>query len=94
MGNVWTKIPFIAPSAKERVGYSTQKPLKLLERIIKASYPEGGLVLDPFCGCATACHNKKRPSYKGRPKAFKGYKAYPLWPSKRLLQWLQGSFPV
>ena len=41
--------------AKERTGYPTQKPLALLERIIKASCPEGGLVLDPFCGCATAC---------------------------------------
>ena len=36
-------------------GYSTQKPIALLERIIKASCPENGLVLDPFCGCATAC---------------------------------------
>ena len=41
--------------AKERVGYPTQKPLALLERIIKASSNEGDVVLDPFCGCATAC---------------------------------------
>ena len=40
---------------KERVGYPTQKPLALLERIIKASSNEGDVVLDPFCGCATAC---------------------------------------
>lgn len=40
---------------KERCGYPTQKPLALLERIIKASSNEGDLVLDPFCGCATAC---------------------------------------
>ena len=39
---------------KERLGYPTQKPLKLLQRIIKASSNEGDLVLDPFCGCATA----------------------------------------
>ena len=39
----------------ERVGYPTQKPLALLRRIIKASSNEGDLVLDPFCGCATAC---------------------------------------
>ena len=39
---------------KEKVGYPTQKPLALLERIIKASSTEGDLVLDPFCGCATA----------------------------------------
>ena len=41
--------------AKERTGYPTQKPLALLERIIKASSNEGDVVLDPFCGCATAC---------------------------------------
>ena len=39
----------------ERIGYPTQKPLALLERIIKASSNEGDVVLDPFCGCATAC---------------------------------------
>ncbi len=43
----------IAPSAKERTGYPTQKPLALLERIIKASSSEGDVVFDPFCGCAT-----------------------------------------
>ena len=41
--------------SKEHVGYPTQKPLELLERIIKASSKEGDWVLDPFCGCATAC---------------------------------------
>ena len=40
---------------KERTGYPTQKPLSLMERIIKASSNEGDLVLDPFCGCATTC---------------------------------------
>ena len=39
----------------EYVGYPTQKPLALLERIIRASSNEGDMVLDPFCGCATAC---------------------------------------
>ena len=43
------------PMAKERVGYPTQKPLALLERIIAASSNPGDVVLDPFCGCATAC---------------------------------------
>ena len=52
---VWTDIPTINSQAKERVGYPTQKPLALLERIIKASSNEGDIVLDPFCGCATAC---------------------------------------
>lgn len=50
--DVW-QIPFIAPSAKERVGYPTQKPIKLLDRIIKASSNPDDIVLDPFCGCAT-----------------------------------------
>ena len=50
--DVW-HIPFIAPSAKERLGYPTQKPEALLERVIKASSKEGDWVLDPFCGCGT-----------------------------------------
>ena len=45
----------IAPSAKERVGYPTQKPLPLLENLISCSTNPGDVVLDPFCGCATAC---------------------------------------
>ena len=50
----WVRhIPYLR--GKERVGYPTQKPLTLLERIIKASTNEGDIVLDPFCGCATAC---------------------------------------
>jgi DNA modification methylase len=53
MNAVWS-IPIIAPVAKERLGYPTQKPLALLERIIAASSNEGDVVLDPFCGCGTA----------------------------------------
>ena len=53
--NVWTDIPPINSQARERIGYPTQKPLSFLERIIKASLNEGNVVLDPFCGCATAC---------------------------------------
>ncbi len=52
--NIW-KIPMLTGSNKERTGYPTQKPLSLLHRIIKASCPENGIVLDPFCGCATTC---------------------------------------
>ena len=48
-------IDFIHPRSKERTGYPTQKPLELLERVIKASSNEGDMVLDPFCGCATTC---------------------------------------
>ncbi len=54
MRDVWN-IGIIAPVSKERTGYPTQKPLALLERIIKASSNEGDFVLDPFCGCATTC---------------------------------------
>ena len=45
----------LMPWAEETIGYPTQKPLKLLERIISASSNKGDLVLDPFCGCATTC---------------------------------------
>ena len=50
-----TDIAPIGAQARERIGYPTQKPLALLERIIRASSNEGDVVLDPFCGCATAC---------------------------------------
>lgn len=49
----WWNIQPIMPSSKERLGYPTQKPLALLERIIEASSNEGDIVFDPFCGCAT-----------------------------------------
>ncbi len=52
MNAVWS-IPIIAPVAKERLGYPTQKPEALLERIIKASSNEGDVVLDAYCGCGT-----------------------------------------
>jgi DNA modification methylase len=51
--DTWVDINAINPVAKERLGYPTQKPELLLERIIKASSNEGDLVLDPFCGCGT-----------------------------------------
>ena len=50
---LWADIPPINAMAKERLGYPTQKPEALLERIILASSNEGDLVLDPFCGCGT-----------------------------------------
>ena len=52
MGSVWD-IPYLNPVAKERLGYPTQKPLTLLETIVKASSKEGDVVLDAFCGCGT-----------------------------------------
>jgi site-specific DNA-methyltransferase (adenine-specific) len=54
--NLWTDIDRIANTSAERLGYPTQKPLALLERIISASSNPGDLILDPFCGCGTAIH--------------------------------------
>ena len=52
----WTDINSLGQTqSKERTGYPTQKPLALLDRIIKASSNENDVVFDPFCGCATAC---------------------------------------
>ena len=53
LDDVWTDIPPLNSQAAERLGYPTQKPVTLLERIIRSSCPEGGVVLDPFCGCGT-----------------------------------------
>lgn len=54
VGSFWGDIPPINSQAQERLGYPTQKPEALLERIIKASSGEGDVVLDPFCGCGTS----------------------------------------
>lgn len=53
LSNVWTDIPPINSQAAERLGYPTQKPVALLERILSASSNPGDVVLDPFCGCGT-----------------------------------------
>ena len=54
--DVWDDLAPIHAAAAERLGYPTQKPLALLERIIAASSNPGDVVLDPFCGCGTAVH--------------------------------------
>ena len=54
--DTWMDIPSLNNMAKERLGYPTQKPRFLLDRIIKASCPPDGIVLDPFCGCGTTLH--------------------------------------
>jgi DNA modification methylase len=62
--DLWTDIPHISGKTGERLGYPTQKPLALLERILQASSNEGDIVLDPFCGCGTtvaAAQALKRP---------------------------------
>lgn len=58
ISDVW-EIPFLNPKAKERTGYPTQKPIELLERIIRISTDEGDCVLDPFCGSGTTLVSAK-----------------------------------
>ncbi len=53
LDDVWTDIAPLNSQARERLGYPTQKPLKLMERVIALATDEGDLVLDPFCGCGT-----------------------------------------
>jgi DNA modification methylase len=63
IGDIWTDIGMIQGASAERLGYPTQKPEALLERVIEASSNEGDLVLDPFCGCGTTvavAHRLKR----------------------------------
>ena len=54
--DAWTDIGPIPSQTKERLGYPTQKPIALLERIIRASTNEYDVILDPYCGCGTAVH--------------------------------------
>ena len=56
VNDVWTDVDPVNSAAQERLGYPTQKPLALLERIVNASSNPGDVVLDPFCGCGTAVH--------------------------------------
>jgi site-specific DNA-methyltransferase (adenine-specific) len=58
--NVWTDIPPINSQAKERLGYPTQKPLALLDRIVTMSSNENDIVLDAFCGCGTSLVSAQR----------------------------------
>lgn len=60
LGDVWADIPPINSGAKERLGYPTQKPLALLERVIRLSSRPGDVILDPFCGCGTAVDAAQR----------------------------------
>lgn len=64
ISNCWMDIPPINSQAQERLGYPTQKPLALLERIILASSDLDALVLDPFCGCGTAVHAAEKLNRK------------------------------
>jgi adenine specific DNA methylase Mod len=57
MGNVWTDISPVNSQAQERLGYPTQKPIPLLDRIIQASSNIDEIVFDPFCGCGTMIYS-------------------------------------
>jgi site-specific DNA-methyltransferase (adenine-specific) len=61
LGDIWDDISPINSQAQERLGYPTQKPLALLERIIQASSQPGDVLLDPFCGCETAIAAAQKP---------------------------------
>ncbi|MFN0113471.1 MAG: site-specific DNA-methyltransferase, partial [Paracoccaceae bacterium] len=54
--NLWEDLPPLSSQSQERLGYPTQKPVALLERILNASSNPGDVVLDPFCGCGTTVH--------------------------------------
>ena len=60
MQDLWVDIAPINSQAQERLGYATQKPVALLERIVSASSNEGDILLDPFCGCGTAVHAARK----------------------------------
>ena len=83
--DVWN-IQALNAMDKERTGYPTQKPLALLERIIKASSKEGDFILDPFCGCATTCiaSEKLERDWVGIDISRKAYELVNLRVSKEL----------
>jgi DNA methylase/Restriction endonuclease len=56
LSDLWMDINIVNSMARESLGYPTQKPVALLERIINASSNEGDVILDPFCGCGTTVH--------------------------------------
>jgi site-specific DNA-methyltransferase (adenine-specific) len=60
LGDVWTDIPPLNSQAHERIGYPTQKPLALLDRILSLASRPGDVVLDPFCGCGTTIESAQR----------------------------------
>lgn len=75
IGNIWLEIPSMlanSPIYEESTGYPTQKPLALLQRIIRASSNPGDMVFDPFCGCATTCVAAESLGEEGRRREWVG----------------------
>lgn len=60
ISDIWTDVPRIGNTSRERLGYPTQKPETLLNRIIEATTDQGDVVLDPFCGCGTTISSAQR----------------------------------
>jgi DNA modification methylase len=60
VGSFWGDIPPLNSQARERLGYPTQKPVALLDRIIQASSKPGDVILDPFCGCGTSLESAEK----------------------------------
>lgn len=60
ISDVWTDISPVTAQARERLGYPTQKPLALMQRIVEASSRPGHVILDPFCGCGTTIEAAQR----------------------------------
>lgn len=60
LDDLWTDIRPLSSRSAERLGYPTQKPTELLDRIIDVSCPHDGIVLDPFCGCGTTIHSAQK----------------------------------
>ena len=92
--DVFTDIQALDPKdLKEKIGYPTQKPLKLLERIIKASSNEGDVVLDPFCGCATTCEAAEKLNRKwiGIDTSHKTYELVKERLKENLIDFKEGS---
>jgi site-specific DNA-methyltransferase (adenine-specific) len=65
MGDTWSDIRPLTSKTQERLGYPTQKPVALLERILSASSNPGDVVLDPFCGCGTTVHAAEKLAASG-----------------------------
>ena len=68
----WWTISMLSTTHSERLGYPTQKPEALMERIITASSNDGDVILDPFCGCGTTIAVAERLKMKGHPRNWIG----------------------